>query len=115
MTSRSPRSRLAWGLLALVQLFVVTAAPAADAALESGEPKVVHMETESSTACSIQHDHLYCQLCRVTAVNAPPASAGEPVPFGPVDVAARPLVSGAFSLAEDPGLYLFGPRAPPRA
>ncbi len=115
MMSRTVSSRLSWALLALVQMFVAAAVPLADARLGAEEPRAAHVESESSAACAIQHDHLYCQLCRVADVAAPePGRDRVGVPCAPL----RPTVDRWTASTHAPGgpdLHLAGPRAPPSA
>lgn len=115
MASRTPTSRFAWALLALVQLFVVAVVPTADARLGAEEPRTAHVEGESTDACALQHDHLYCQLCRVADLPAPEPGADRPG-VAPTAVRSAATPSGDGSRAPTASdLHLAGPRAPPYA
>jgi hypothetical protein len=110
------RRRLTWACLALAQLFVVAVVPAAEAALERGEPMGAHLESESAAGCALRHDHRFCQLCRASSLDALTRAAhggdalGEPIVAriapGPAPVTLPDTTACRTSL---------GPRAPPGA
>lgn len=107
--------RLAWGLLALIQFVTLVSVPLADAALESRSERVAHVESESGSACSLHHDHLFCQLCRVLEVRAHTVEARlAPLDRGPTCSDASPGVEGVRLVLHEPFSPL-GPRAPPSA
>lgn len=105
--------RLAWACLTVVQLFVVTAVPAAEAALERGDPMGVHLESEAAEGCALRHDHRFCQLCRVsdldafaqaTSAGAAPCAPLARIALGPTPTALPGTIPCPTAL---------GPRAPP--
>lgn len=51
----------------LFQLAVVAVVPRADAALESAEPHVAHIDAGDKAPCPPGHDPAHCQFCRVLA------------------------------------------------
>lgn len=114
MSSSSPLLRIVWAVLALVQLTVTVGAPLADAALEDGAKRVVHVESESGEDCPSQHDHLFCQLCRTMVfaeAEARPARLHGPPPAPATGVGISP----ATDLPPPPSGQLspLGSRAPP--
>ena len=61
-------SRRFWSkVVLLLHMFVVGAAPLADAVLDTRARAFdyAHVESEDSPHCAPSHDHLFCQLCRV--------------------------------------------------
>lgn len=65
---RSPRprvvGRLVLGIWLLVHVFVVGAAPVADALAGHGAEVVAHWEDAQDTSCPPQHDPATCQVCQ---------------------------------------------------
>lgn len=96
MNRLSRRHRITALAALLFHLVVVGVVPYADAALESAEPHVVHIDAGDQAPCPPGHDPAHCQLCRVIASQ--------------IDI-----VHGGFALPEDferLGASIPGPTAP---
>jgi hypothetical protein len=94
---------------------VTVGAPLADAVLEGGADRVVHIESEAGDDCRIHHDHLFCQICRTVVLagrNAEPVRLSE----GSFEADGVATIHSAGELPSSSGAFApLGSRAPPRA
>lgn len=109
----SPKRRLLAAMSLLLHLFMVGAAPLAEARAEAGSDWAVHIEAEGKV-CSPGHDHSTCQFCRILGGDLPvPTSTTGP--GGTVST----IPSQGFDARTAPRTTLFahllGPRAPPQS
>jgi hypothetical protein len=113
VTPLTPRSRLAWLGLLLLQLFAVGVVPALDAQVEaSAYGAVAHVEEPGRTDCPLTHHPEACSLCRVLRSAATPSSTADLIVRGAND---RRVVSRDLEGCRTTGLGVSArPRAPPR-
>jgi hypothetical protein len=113
VTPLTPRSRLAWLGLLLLQLFAVGVVPALDAQVEaSAYGAVAHVEEPGRTDCPLAHDPEACSLCRVLRTIAHPIPTSRPLERRADDL--RPVFEALEGCRSAAAGVAARPRGPPR-